>query len=282
MNTNSPYAQTVISEMMENEMSYEDAEKYVAEASYEQLNMEHPALTRSFVTAVEAFGYYFGLEDEDISKLINEMLGKTEPLTISTMMKNAYEMLDPNAQSREASIAIYSATSRVHNQWVADNSHRFFEDRVEKGRQYQYLPLELIGWQEASVDMDYVSKVAEALQLPVNIQDIRAVWEESSISLLKLCDIDNNPHIVNENGDIEPVGYRNLHELIVNGCEGYEKYWTPEIEAAFQNHPFVENIIIPQLEEKGIGSDEEFIRQLDELGINPFDNDDHEQVITRD
>lgn len=104
MNTNSPYAQTVISEMMENEMSYEDAEKYVAEASYEQLNMEHPALTRSFVTAVEAFGYYFGLEDEDISKLINEMLGKTEPLTISTMMKNAYEMLDPNAQSREAAI----------------------------------------------------------------------------------------------------------------------------------------------------------------------------------
>ena len=127
MNVQSPYAKTIIARMMKKDFSYEDAERYVAEASYEQLNIERAALTRSFIAAVESFGRRFGLEDEEIVKLVDEMMGKTDDLTITTMMKNAYGMVDPVNQSREAAIAIYEATASVHNQWVVDNSNRFLK-----------------------------------------------------------------------------------------------------------------------------------------------------------
>ena len=51
----------------------------------------------------------------------------------------------------------------VHDGWVEDNVKLFFTEKADRGQQYQYLPLEFIGWDEAKSDLLFIKPIIHSI-----------------------------------------------------------------------------------------------------------------------
>ena len=257
-----PYAKAALPSLMMYEgMTREEAESFILANDFD--GIESKAWASSSVRpAAEFIGREFGLTQEEMSEFVNEMLGKTDNTKVAELVKDA---LSPLTQTELAATSVrlgVDTMEYVHDNWVEGNTKHFFGKKADQEKQFQYLPLELIGWKEAKLDLQYIAPVMEAVGLKVDEAAIKRECNNRTVEL------------------IQQIGEDKLQEFIQSGCNGYHAHWTHEIGVAMSNPEFVDNVIVPEIESKGLGCDVELMQRMDKMDLEVFrDNDDRGPVI---
>lgn len=144
--------------------------------------------------------------------------------------------------------------SKVHDGWVKDNPHKFFQQG--RNRQFQHLPIALIGWKETKSDLVFVKPIFEKLGITIDEKRLESKYNERSAEFL-------GRHKINSADS--------LKEAISEGDKFYPALSGQDnIIAKLADSEFVETTLIPQIAEKGFGSVEkmkQYAEIYDRTGI---------------
>ena len=144
--------------------------------------------------------------------------------------------------------------SKVHDGWVKDNPHKFFQQG--RNRQFQHLPIALIGWEETKSDLVFVKPIFEKLGITIDEKRLESKYNERSAEFL---------------GRYKINSADSLKEAISEGDKFYPALSGQDnIIAKLADSEFVETTLIPQIAEKGFGSVEkmkQYAEIYDRTGI---------------
>lgn len=144
----------------------------------------------------------------------------------------------------------------VHDGWVRDNIKKF----NAREKKHQHMPSELIGWKEVKADLLFVRPIFEAAGLDVNEEELEQLYNG------RVKDFFLNRGIKTA---------RNLSDSITQGKEFYpalEGYG--EILTTINAPNYVDEKIIPAIEQQGIGNIEEVRRNIvSQIISNPIPED---------
>lgn len=151
------------------------------------------------------------------------------------------------ASNESSSKTIISILSHIHDGWVEKNQGKF----MARDKKYQHMPIELIGWEEAKVDLLFLSPILSAMHVGFSEEVLEEVYDERVKAFFEdrgITDIDE------------------LAELISRGAEFY-----PALEGQdaildkLKDSKFVAENVIPSIKEKGVGSDKKAMEALGKL-----------------
>lgn len=154
-------------------LTEEEAQKQVENSTFNELENKISA-TGSIHNSVIGICSYIGREDL-IPSIESVMLGKDEGKYKSEMaeVKKALQNVDKN------DLAIY-CLQVIHDCWVVNNSSKF-NIMGREGKRFQHLPLEMIGWEEAKIDLMFLQPVLETCMddpTAVNTVSLHAKYDE--------------------------------------------------------------------------------------------------------
>ena len=132
----------------------------------------------------------------------------------------------------------------VHDGWVKDNQKEF----MASDKKHKHMPSELIGWEEVKSYLLYVRPIFKKASVEVNEEVLEQVYND------RVKDFFLNRGIKN---------VRDLSDSIIQGEEFYpalEEYG--DILATIANPDYVDEKIIPAIEQQGIGNIEEIRRNI--------------------
>ena len=182
-----------------------------------------------------------GPEDADIFRAVGDKIGKvgdTNKLVLSTL-------------------------SDIHDKWVKDNEKKFTD--VNRNKQYQHMPIELIGWEEATIDLLFLKPILEASGIEIDEKVLENTYEESVMQFL------------NEKGISSTA---DLQSLMQQGADFYPALEGQKtIEELLAESQYVNNVITPQIENKGIGNIEQFISEHKKT-LTPLDIENATQAVS--
>jgi hypothetical protein len=249
-------------------MTIVDAINFIESNDFEAIErITHSSV--SIIPTVESIGKIFGLTESEMKEFMQESLGQTDSTRVTDMLRNVVDQIDSKKLEEISARAIVDTMKYVHDIWVENNTYKFFGQKAEQEKQFQYLPLELIGWQEAKLDLKYVAAVVESIGLPINHGLIKQEYDQRVIELLSHCLLsDAKSYPGQATGDVYQMCYDSLYHFIDNGCDGYAAHWTEEIIATMHGD-FICDVIMPQLETKGFASDQELMNAIETQGIIP-------------
>ena len=162
-----------------------------------------------------------------------------------------------NRKGYDINYVVMQMIEAVHNGWIKDNADLFFTKKQDKGQQYQYLPIELIGWDEVKSDLLFIKPIIERMHGKINEEALKKELHDRTISYVSNGVLGHNSQSY--------ANFEDIGQNIVEEGEGifYGKCpWTEEIRQAFKNEEFVQSVIIPQIKEKGIGKDYELMNKM--------------------
>ncbi|MBQ9659330.1 MAG: hypothetical protein IJV31_11335 [Clostridia bacterium] len=254
-----------------NGLSEEQADKIIEESSFEEIESKVNAKS-SIASAATSIGKSLGLNDEETSQFLNEVFGKIESTEMTEKLHHELEskMLSTFSSSKHYYMPqlITDAIEDVHDNWVEDNASLFFTKKADRGQQYQYLPLELIGWEEAKSDLLFIKPIIHAIGGEIDEDEIKEVCNQRTIKLLE-------EHSDRGMDGALEMSIHNLDDLgtwiAENGLE--YKHWTPEIAEAMSDIEFVKGTILPELREKGFIKDKDLMEKLGTFHIFELDGD---------
>jgi hypothetical protein len=140
---------------------------------------------------------------------------------------------------------IISALSEIHDGWVRKHEYRFGEEGRDK--KYQHMPLELIGFKEAKIDLLFLSPILEFCGVTVNLKELEQAYNAAVIKFFQERGITTSEDLV---------------PFIQKGAEFYKALEGQDsITTYLANPDNVRTVIIPSIEDKGIGSVEKFIAE---------------------
>lgn len=144
--------------------------------------------------------------------------------------------------------------SKVHDGWVKDNPHKFLQQG--RDRQFQHLPIALIGWKETKSDLVFVKPIFEKLGITIDEKRLESKYNERAADFL-------GRHKINSADS--------LKDAISKGDKFYPALsGQDDIIAKLADSEFVETTLIPQIAEKGFGSIEkmkQYAEIYDRTGI---------------
>ena len=144
----------------------------------------------------------------------------------------------------------------VHDGWVQDNVKKF----NAREKKHQHMPSELIGWKEVKADLLFVRPIFEAAGVQVNEEELEQVYN----GRVKEFFLDHGIQTA-----------RNLSDSITQGEEFYpalEGYG--EILTTINDPDYVDEKIIPAIEQQGIGNIEEIRKNIvSQIISNPVPED---------
>lgn len=270
--SNVPYYQVAREALIKwNGLTEEQADKIIEESSFEEIESQVYAQS-SITSAATSIGKSLGLDEEEISHFLDEVFGRSESTEMTERLHHELgsKMLSTFRSSKHNYMPqlITDTMEAVHDNWVEDNSKVFFTKKADRGQQYQYLPLELIGWDEAKSDLLFIKPIIHSIGGYVDETEIKEVCNQRTIKFFEA-------HSDKGMDGTLGMSIHNLDDLgtwiAENGLE-YE-HWTPEIEEAMSDEKFVKGIILPQLREKGFIKDEELMDILAYSDSPIFDPD---------
>ena len=184
-----------------------------------------------------------GPENADILKSVGEKIGRLD---------------DPKK-------LIVATLSNIHDGWVKDNGKKFTQ--VGRDKQYQHMPVELIGWNETKLDLLFLKPILEASGVEVDEKALEETYNETVMKYFE------------ENGISSA---NDLKTLIQNGADFYPSLkGQKSITTLLADPQFVSDVVIPKIESKGIGNIEQFISQ-NKKTITPLDVEKATSGVTRE
>lgn len=238
-----------------NGLTEEQADIIIEKSSFEEIESQVGA-QKSINHVLEAISYwcyenYIDFDEDDFKKAVFE----GENTQVFQILKNdisEHQMV----WGRMDLDLMYDTLACVHNGWAQDNASLFFTKKQDRGQQYQYLPLELIGWNEVKNDLLFVEPILEKIGINIEEKELKDYYEQHVNKFLR----DNNIRTADELGERileSPDNYMAFYDI----SKGNDDDFTDEMEnitAAFSDKGFVEKVIIPEVAEKGIGKDDRY------------------------
>ena len=262
---NIPYYQVAKQALMNwNGLSEEEAKKVISSQSFDEIESQVYA-KGSMDYAVEGIKVSAGLSDKDAeelstfiyeggqSKVIDNWKKMIELQDSSLGMEGAYNTKHNKEMFNNL---IMDTLFHVHDGWVQDNVKKF----NAREKKHQHMPSELIGWKEAKADLLFVRPIFEAAGIEVNEEELEQVYNG------RVKDFFLNRGIKTA---------RNLSDSITQGEKFYpalEEYG--EILTTINDPEYVDEKIIPAIEQQGIGNIEEVRRNIvSQIISNPVPED---------
>lgn len=246
-NNNIPYYKVAKQALMNwNGLSEEEANKKIETSGFDELESQ--------VYAVGSMEYALN----EILKQTKIDLGHQENIKNAIYGAPNFEESDRNEQFEfltqsiqkeglEPNQLIMDTLSAVHDGWVKDNAKQYFTKKADRNQQYQFSPLELIGWKEAKSDLLFVKPIVEACNIKVDEQALESLYNARVLQFLQ-------EHQISSTDDLAQKIEQG--EKFYPALEGQDA-----INEALANPEFVNQTIVPQLEEKGIGNVTKFIAE---------------------
>ena len=226
-----------------NGLSEEEAVKKINTESFDEIEAQVYAQS-SMEAAMEGIAKYIGIPKNRFEEklLFDDLADLIYEGRFNTPLRNSIKNVvrrnsEANGKGKDDyNDLIMSTLFEVHDAWVRNNSKKF----NSRDKKYQHMPSELIGWKEVKADLLFVKPIFEAMGIEVNEEELEKVYN----ARVKEFFLKNN--IRNK---------EDLAKLISKGKEFYpplEGYG--ETLKSIENPEFVRDVIIPSIEEKGIGS----------------------------
>ncbi len=262
---NIPYYQVAKQALMNwNGLSEEEAKKVISSQSFDEIESQVYA-KGSMDYAVEGIKVSAGLSDKDAeelstfiyeggqSKVIDNWKKMIELQDSSLGMEGAYNTKHNKEMFNNL---IMDTLFHVHDGWVQDNVKKF----NAREKKHQHMPSELIGWKEAKADLLFVRPIFEAAGIEVNEEELEQVYNG------RVKDFFLNRGIKTA---------RNLSDSITQGEEFYPALkGYGEILTIINDPEYVDEKIIPAIEQQGIGNIEEVRRNIvSQIISNPVPED---------
>ena len=210
-------------------------EEALAKASSESLEeLESQVFAQSSVnSAINYIGEYFKkadlpLESDQIDTQIIQMKedvynqnGSSKTLeTIGNIIKLDYK--------DETADFVINTLEAIHNNWVQDNqSSKTIAKKESQNKEYQYLPIELIGWNEAKLDLLFLNPILEKMKIVNQEAELEIAYNKKQKAYLK------NHNISDEQA---------LKEEIAKGSSFYSQL-EPEMSQKFQNSEVIKKVL---------------------------------------
>ncbi len=218
----------------------EEAREAVSTLTNEQLESERYA-TGSVESGLKGMMEYLqekGVDTSDINldELHADVFGPEEP-TAEVPQTGALKMLGEKIKSLESPEALVVGTlASIHDGWTRGAAKKFF-DREKK---HQHMPLELIGWKEASADLLFLKPILEGAGVDLTEDQIQFSYYE------RVADFQEKNGTSTQEGLISAIQQADaFYPALKDQTEIINFMKTPEGAA----------IVAKQIEEKGIGAD---------------------------
>lgn len=262
---NIPYYQVAKHALMNwNGLSEEEAQKNILEQSFEEIDSQVYA-KGSMDYAIEGIKSSLGLSDKDVSELSTFIYNGGQSKIIDWLRDNneMSHRLDPKANGQSiitnkalVNNLIMDTLFHVHDGWVQDNVKKF----NSREKKHQHMPSELIGWKEAKADLLFVRPIFEVAGIEVNEEELEQVYNGRVKDFFL------------ERG-IKTA--RNLSDSITQGEEFYPALkGYGDILVAIHDPEYVDEKIIPAIEQQGIGNIEGIRRNIvSQIISNPIPED---------
>lgn len=250
---NIPYYQVAKQALMNwNGLSEEQAQKIILEQSFEEIDSQVYA-RGSMDYAIEGIKSSLGLSDKDVSELSTFVYNGGQSKIIDWLRENN-EMAHRLEQKTNGQSIITNKTLvnnlimdtlfHVHDGWVQDNVKKF----NAREKKHQHMPSELIGWKEAKADLLFVRPIFEAAGIEVNEEELEQVYN----GRVKEFFLDRGIQTA-----------RNLSDSITQGEEFYPALkGYGDILGIINDPEYVNERIIPAIEQQGVGNIEEIRRNI--------------------
>lgn len=241
-----------------NGLTEEQADKIIEESSFEEIEGQIGA-RNSITNAVYSIGQSLKSGDKSTEHLLDRVLGIDDSFDALGLWTKMLDSGDTTYASQSylsykrnrQAMLVLDAMEAVHNGWVKDNAGQFFGKKADQRKQYQYLPIELIGWKEAKSDLLFIKPIVEFIGGECIEEDIKSLWEKKASRL-----VNNFTRVAG----YSPIDMEGLGEGIQK--LNYEP-WTPEIKAAMSDSKFVSETLLPQVREKGFIQDSSLMNRLE-------------------
>ncbi len=153
-----------------NGLSEEDATKIASTESVENLEGQVWAMS-SVKSAAQRLGYDLLLNDEEAKEFENAVINGPENAPIFEVASKRAEQV-----ALKETLALRSL-SHIHDNWVRDNSsEKAFEKKKDREQLRQYLPLELIGFNEVKSDLLFLNPVLNSVGLSIDENKLQEVY----------------------------------------------------------------------------------------------------------
>jgi len=256
--------------MKKGNLSEEQAIKVIEESTFDEIEKQ-VGVQKSIEYAVKSIGETLDLDDKQISDWLDVVFGKKERVDLRAMQErwNGFVRRKSISSGRDkegiASGVAVIAMDAVHNGWVKDNAEQFFKEKAIQREQFLYLPIEFLGWKEASKYLTFVKPIVEFLGGSCIEDLIELDLEELTI------------HTMHSFARVlgRPMGLKKVGEAI-QVLNDYE-FWTPEIKATMSDSRFVNETLLPQVKEKGFIQDDGIILALENESLLWVDDEQEEK-----
>ncbi len=163
--------------------SDEDAKSFMQEQTIEKLE-ELIGAKPSIEPVIQKLATELNLTEEEIAEFVNAVYGLTvdtngnvtESVELTDIHMSTFKMVAEKAQTVKKPVElILDVLFTVHDSWVSRSSGKF-ADPKRVSRKFQHLQTELIGWEEAEKDLDFILPIAEACGIKVDMTRLRTAY----------------------------------------------------------------------------------------------------------
>jgi hypothetical protein len=270
MSKESPYYKVAREALIKwNQMNPADADLMIEQSDFDEIEQQVGA-KNSMMYAIDSLADQLGLNNGAKADLQNYVFqenynGNINPIISGILngytsdiewFNSARTSENLNNNGYDINVLVMNMLESVHNGWIKDNTGVFFTKKQDKGQQYQYLPIELIGWDEVKSDLLFVKPIMESVGSQIDENSLKNILHDRTKQYIQA--------MIKTGSDIG-ADFGSVGEYIMNSTDSFslsELPWTEDIRKAFQNAEFVKSVIVPELREKGFGKDYELMNKL--------------------
>ena len=157
--------------------SEDEATKKIKTESVQQLEGQVYAMD-SIKHAVVGIAKQIGLSEEETTDFFDAVINGPENAEIFGMVREKMQGF-----SEEQKLGVLST---IHDGWVVDNSsEKTFNKKVDRQQLRQYVPLELIGWNEVRSDLLFLNPVLESVGVQVDEEALSQAYHTRVASYME-------------------------------------------------------------------------------------------------
>lgn len=194
--------------------SPEEAKAIVETKTYEEVENQAHA-SSSVAQAVEFVMDYLkdDLTAEELEQFHNAVMKTDDAFLTEEDTKILQKVGMLICQKGDPHDLLLNILSAIHDRWVETNNKKF-ADKTRESRMYQHLPLQMIGWNEATVDLMFAAPIFKACGIDIDNTKLKNMYANDVIDYFRYNNItlkleDLAPHIFKV--DYEPRNKANSH-----------------------------------------------------------------------
>lgn len=169
-------------------LSEEEATRKIQTESVQELEGQVYAMG-SMKYAVVGIAKQIGLGEDETTKFFEAVINGPEDAEIFGLVRAKMQGF-----SEEQKLGVLST---IHDGWVVDNSsEKTFNKKVDRQQLRQYVPLELIGWNEVRSDLLFLTPILAAVGVQINEETLAQAYHAKVANYLEKMNINNQDQLV--------------------------------------------------------------------------------------